>query len=405
MNEHLFQIKNACDLKSLDRLCPICKGREGFILGNLEYAHYDDCPLLKKMDVVSCGKCGFVYYDTPSTEAEYNDYYNRNAYYLTGNAYGMGVLFDGERRRYHETAEIIERHAPKPEKVVLDIGCGKGGMLQILNERGYGRGNLCGLDMLPDIVDYLNTVEGIRGYLGPVTRIPFEDSEVDVVILSHIVEHVINMKGAFLELDRVLSKNGCIYVEVPAAAHYPTFKEHPLFDFLFEHVNHFDHTQLSNMFVSKGFVMVEHGVKTIDTGCSKDNCIYGVFKRGIAKQRTDDHGLASHITRCFEMSCANKYLELKRHIESGKPIYVWGLSSYMMIMLAMSPLRECSNVSLLDKDTYKQQKTINGRNIVGPEMLEGAASDAVVVIPAGPYMRNMKDYAASIGLKGQLIVI
>ncbi|MFC2050549.1 class I SAM-dependent methyltransferase, partial [Chloroflexota bacterium] len=292
-----------------------------------------------------------------------------------------------------------------PTKMVLDIGCGKGGMLQILRNRNYGISKLCGLDMLPEIVQYLNTLEGIKGLAGTIANIPVGDQEAEVIILSNILEHVIDLDGAIQEIDRIISNEGIVYVEVPAASKYPTFEEYPLFDFFFEHVNHFDQIQLCNLVASNDFVMVEHGVKTMDTGCSENNCIYAVFRKGTPNLIRSDHTLADIILRCFEISRVNEFSELNQFIDNGHPIYVWGLSSYMMIMLSQSPLKRCNIISLLDKDIYKQQKTIDGRKIKGPEILKSATSDAVVVIPAGAYVSDMKDYAASIGYKGQLIII
>ena len=405
MNADFHRIHTVCDLKPLERICPLCTNKEGYILGHLDYAHFDDCLLSKSMDVVTCLQCGLVYYDTPSTQTEYDNYYKQNAYYLTGNAFGMGALLNGERKRYHETADIIEKHMPTPTKMVLDIGCGKGGMLQILRNRNYGIGKLCGVDMLPEVVQYLNTLEGIKGLSGTITNIPVGDQEADVIILSHILEHVINLDGALQGIDRIISNKGIVYVEVPAARQYPTFEESPLFDFLFEHINHFDYIHLCNLFASNGFVMVEHGAKTIDSGCSKNNCIYAVFQKGAPKLKRHNHALAKGILRCFEMSRRTEFSELNQLIDNGHPVYVWGMSSYMMIMLSQWPLKRCNIISLLDKDIYKQQKTIAGRKIRAPEILNSATSDAVVVIPAGSYVSNMKDYTAHIGYKGQLIII
>lgn len=52
-------------------------------------------------------------------------------------------------------------------------------------------------------------------YYGTAEKIPLEDNCLDYIVSSHVIEHVPNPINAFLEWDRVLNKNGIIFMIFP----------------------------------------------------------------------------------------------------------------------------------------------------------------------------------------------
>lgn len=107
------------------------------------------------------------------------------------------------------------RHIPENGKV-LDIGCGD---CRRLRYRSYFRNDLVnyGIDSRDDVRcgKYLNTFYNLD-----ITRekLPFAEEYFDLVVLSHVVEHL--PKDGFLfvmkEIRRVLKEGGYVYIEFPS---------------------------------------------------------------------------------------------------------------------------------------------------------------------------------------------
>jgi cyclopropane fatty-acyl-phospholipid synthase-like methyltransferase len=101
----------------------------------------------------------------------------------------------------------------KGEKI-LEIGCGKGKMLNTLLEKGY---SICGVDLNEE---YIMEMKNIYKRDLPVTHVkdyllPFSDNSFDKVISFDVLEHIPNTKGHLSEVSRVLKKNGKYCFGIP----------------------------------------------------------------------------------------------------------------------------------------------------------------------------------------------
>lgn len=95
---------------------------------------------------------------------------------------------------------------------VLEVGCGTGSVLAQLSSGGFAR-HYCGIDMADPEAHRDEGAKDVdlRRYDG--VRIPFDDGAFDLVVSTHVVEHVPDPRGFIAELSRVAS--GDIYIEVP----------------------------------------------------------------------------------------------------------------------------------------------------------------------------------------------
>lgn len=107
------------------------------------------------------------------------------------------------------------------DKVVLDIGCGHG--LYSLTFLKLGAKEVCGQDLLKDVVDYnINRCksQGFSNFVGKAgdcANIQFEDSKFDVAFSGDVFEHISDdLKKAFLnEAFRVLKPGGYFTIKTP----------------------------------------------------------------------------------------------------------------------------------------------------------------------------------------------
>ena len=123
--------------------------------------------------------------------------------------------------RLAETWDSPGRHWPslnqlvaaltQPSEIILDVGCGSGGMLRDLRSRGYR--NLHGMDISAYAVNRLRG-EGIEMHLGKLPDIPLPDASHDVVISSFVLEHIVRRRRFVSELARVLKPGGRAFIFV-----------------------------------------------------------------------------------------------------------------------------------------------------------------------------------------------
>ena len=127
---------------------------------------------------------------------------------------------------------IISLSLDKKFENILEIGCGDGSVLNRLNESNFGK-KLFGLEISESGVERVNKRNISRlvecklfdGY-----KVPYKDKEFDLVILTHVVEHLEHPR---LLLTEALRVGKYVFVEVPL--------EHTLWlknDFVFDSVGH-----------------------------------------------------------------------------------------------------------------------------------------------------------------------
>src|SRR5262249_20634590 len=104
---------------------------------------------------------------------------------------------------------------------------------------------------------------GIHAETGTLSSPPPELGHFDGVLLSHVLEHVQELREAAEAIRGLTRDGGLVYVEVPDATRYGDHVAAPFQDFNTEHINHFSLQSLTNLMTSAGFVRASHGTKTL----------------------------------------------------------------------------------------------------------------------------------------------
>lgn len=125
----------------------------------------------------------------------FEDYYQGNVTYIS--------------RVDPRLARIIEIVTGLAPASTLDIGCGRGFLLNHLADAGLE--NLTGMDVYEDVV-----TDRFRFARGDVTqRLPFEDGEFECVVAGEIIEHVPDPDSLLREIRRVLTPGGTLVISTP----------------------------------------------------------------------------------------------------------------------------------------------------------------------------------------------
>jgi SAM-dependent methyltransferase len=138
-------------------------------------------------------------------------------------------------------------------KSILDIGCGRGGLLKAFARMGC---ECCGVERteFPSEAE----AQGIRFYRGLLEDISFEPASFDVVILWHVLEHMESPIAVLREINRILRPGGILAVAVPNFGSFQArlFRKHWFHLDLPRHTHHFDPDSLARSLGEEDFRVI-----------------------------------------------------------------------------------------------------------------------------------------------------
>jgi len=114
-------------------------------------------------------------------------------------------------------AYFIEFMALKNGEKILDIGCGSGTFAKELATK-YKQSKITGADASAAVIGFArkgNNQKNLGFVTAPAEKLPFKSSSFDVVIISHLIEHLKNPEKALKEIRRVLKDGGKMFLTTP----------------------------------------------------------------------------------------------------------------------------------------------------------------------------------------------
>jgi SAM-dependent methyltransferase len=391
--------------KSLIRHCPVCQCKYGEILHTQKFALSENILLPKEYDVVSCNKCGFIYADTSASQNDYDKFYIDQSKYEDTKTGSGGGLNDYDKKRLSETATYISSICKNKDASIIDIGCANGGLLQELKQLAYK--NIIGYDPSKKCTDFVNSI-GIKCINGSLFDIPDKIKEkFDIVILSHVMEHVRDIEYAMQILVSLLRDGGKLYIEVPDAGKYHEFYKSPYYYFDIEHINHFDKFSLKNLGTVNNLNTLFIKCKSIPV-CENEfyPAIFAVYSKIPLIYSTDaKNAIKKHISiSASEIQKEN--LLIKPLVKSQEPVMIFGIGSFTQRLLATTDLSKCNIKCFLDNDKTKQNRTYCYKNIVkkieDPQILKDF--DGMVVICSALFSKEIEKEVLELNPKLKRIV-
>lgn len=363
--------------KEVQRKCPLCGSREGDILYTQHFGVPDNSELPPISDIVCCTKCYFVYSDSSATQQEYDRFYEEMSKYEDpGIATGSGVT-TWDRERLNDVANELIKYI-NYDSTVLDIGCANGGLLQILKESGYH--NVTGMDKSISCINYLRGRHGIRAIQGGLFDKQFDDElfsnqRFDLIILSHVLEHVYDLNSALAFVLRKLKDTGLLYIETPDASRYWKYPNVPFYYFDSEHINHFDLFHLRMLAEFHGFGEIYSKEKEIPVSSTQIYPAVSLLMRHGANNLNKpliviNKALMELVKEYIEISSSEKFSKnIDILADSMEEVIVFGAGSYTQRLLGDSRLSECNILAYVDNDRSKQGMTLEGVKILSPKYL------------------------------------
>ncbi|MGD0229656.1 MAG: methyltransferase domain-containing protein [Syntrophorhabdales bacterium] len=413
------------------RPCPLCGSHKAELLVDFTMRDFDGVSLDNRVQIILCSRCGFVYNDSSVNVASLEQFYENDSLYFGDTSFGTGGMTPADMERYSAYVDFLRPIISRPEDgdssasrekkaaevppgdmTIADVGCGKGGFLAFLKNRGFI--DLRGVEIDPKCVEAASRQFGLEITRGSVYGLPFGNQEVDLIIYNNVLEHLYDLPGALAEARRVLKDDGMVFVEVPDA---PRYSEGRVFDFFWlgmrEHINHFGPHHLSMFMGNVGFTKVDERRSLMHNSF---NCRYpslcGLFRKKDCSTKNVrpeyDDELMQSLGRYVQSetnriaSHGDRIRDLSR---SGRPVYVWGLGLEFFCLYSLSELNQCNIRCLVDRNPFKQKRTVNHLPIRGPECLSSAPQDGAVVITSVFHEEAMLRYLKDIGFGGEIVTL
>lgn len=334
---------------------------------NLLYSSYEaalGCAV-GAIELSACESCGFIFNSRfDDSLLDYSqDYENTQDKSRSFSAHMLGIA---ER--------LVEKHALSGKRI-LEIGCGKGGFLNLIVDRAGGVGK--GFDP-----SYLNEFDRVPTLTFVKEFFPANEQwwQPDQIVCRHVLEHIAQ-PFQFAKMIRDAVPAGqfpYVYFEVPG---FDWIAEKLAFwDIFYEHCNYFTAASLRRMLEKCGFEIdvIEKSFSgqylsvdvTVSTGSKND-----------ARPPLPDHDhsrLASNLRK--RMHDLKSMIRQQR--SEGKSIAVWGAAAKGSTFLNQLELTPDVVATVIDINPRKQGNYIagTGQLICAPEFLQTNIRDVVYVM-------------------------
>ena len=354
----------------ISRKCPVCESSNSEMLYS---QNFNSLPGLKKIrygqKIVICKECGMSFVKEYLSEDLLGEYYtNMSNYEYPGDNFQWPSQ---DKKKSNRQFEFCRNHSKSNFSKVLDIGCSLGYTLSLFKNDGSSVIGIEPSENNKKLAKKMFGIEVISSFIKEDTNLP---SNNNLIILSHVLEHIIDPVLIINKAKEALSENGLLFIEVPTIEE---FDGRDLYQFSFEHINYFSHGSLKNLMHKLGFIELNHIIfqnlentapfyPTLGTLWFKGN----IYSGGIINRYTHNKVVIQ------------KYLELvnehKMQIESNLKIFlnknfrfgIWGAGSLTSQLLSNSSVSELNVKVIFDIDKKKNDLKMEDIIIKSPENYE-----------------------------------
>ncbi len=353
----------------MQRSCPVCGGEARTVLFHQSFTAFSGKGLLSGYDVVTCSHCGCGYADGIPGQPEFDAYYRDLSKYEYQHRDGAESAED--LSRFQIIADALGPFIPAPQARILEVGCSTGRLLALLKESGFP--HVAGLDPSPSCSEAALRLYGVPVLTGSLDDLLRDPSQVEMLILIGVLEHLRDLRPALRNIHQKLSSHGRVYVEVPDVTGFARFLDAPYQQFSTEHVIFFSPASLSAALAAEGFrpLLVRQDFRP-HSGSSVMPVLWGVFEKAepsIAASAFDSEtrpALESYIRASARVE-RDLVQRINRLVETRQPIFVWGVGTLTRRLLSTTRLGEANIVAFIDSNPKIQGQSFEGIPVLSPE--------------------------------------
>jgi len=171
----------------------------------------------KAFPVVRCGGCGLLRLDPPPAPGELARYYPDNYWFEPGESAASRLEEAYRRVVLRDHVHFVEGalRATRARGPLLDVGCGGGLFLGMMQRRGF---RVLGLDISRQAAAIAWRRQQAPAACGLLEQAPFPPGSMAGIVLFHVLEHLYDPRASLLAARDLLLPDGRVVVQVPNAA-------------------------------------------------------------------------------------------------------------------------------------------------------------------------------------------
>ena len=334
------------------------------------------------LNIYQCSKCGIVQLNTVPVK-----YYKS---VITATSFSKKT----KRLRLIEISKILHKYKLQKKKII-EIGCGKGAMLDIFKKAGAYS---FGLEWKANSVEYgrKNNRNIIKGFIEDIKKIPH--GPFDMFVCYNFLEHLPDPNKAIKNIFNNIKDDALGIITVPNFNYL--LKTNCFYEFVPDHLLYFKKKNIKYLFKRNSFQIME--CKTINN----DNDIQIIVKKitnnknikiKIKKNKINRLNLLKKYKK-VENLIKNLKSIVKEYKNNNKKIAVWGAGHRTLTLLSLSNLHEIEYI--IDSADFKQGKytPILHKKIVHPDFLRTNKVDLLIIMVPGIYPDEVAKYVVNMKL-------
>jgi len=162
--------------------------------------------------LVLCRKCGIAYTQPTPAPDKWSRYYPRDYYGKAGASRFRGPIEWVQNQFYTARVGRIQQFNGGRPGRVLDVGCGRGFLLQEFRRRGW---DVLGTEVDGTAAAHAQRVLQLPVKIGALETLKLPADGFDVVVLWHVLEHLSDPGATLVQVHRLLRPGGTLLVGVP----------------------------------------------------------------------------------------------------------------------------------------------------------------------------------------------
>jgi SAM-dependent methyltransferase len=317
------------------------------------------------LDIFQCNNCGLVQLNIEPVN------------YFKEVITAASISGDARKSRLNQMLEFATKYNLKNKKII-EIGCGKGNMLDIIEE---AKMKAYGLEYSADSIKIAKDAgrRVIKGFIEDIDEI--EHGPFQGFICFNYLEHVPNPKLAIKKIYNNLNLDGVGLVTVPNLNYLLNTKS--FYEFVADHLSYFTVDTLKNAFNNNKFDVLECSL------INNENDILIIVKKN-PKKNIEKYLNIKKINLENDYEEVNNLItDLKKIIldykKKNKKVAVWSAGHRALSLLALSQIKDLEYI--VDSAKFKQERysPVMHTKIVSPEILNESKIDLLIIMLPGIY--------------------
>ena len=349
----------------ISRLCPICNSAAINPLFQMPFAD-SDYNLMTDYGIEVCNSCGMAFVNPIPDQQSWDRYYAKLSKY----DFSAQQIGKHDQIRFNSIADFLLTNNIARNSNVIDIGCGSGGLLSVLQMKGFH--NLSGLEPSLNVSSaFIN--DQVQIMSGSIDQF-ISDKKYDLIILAEVLEHIVDLQSLMVKISCLQSDKEWLFTSVPDGTRFTSCSDGPFQQFSVEHINFFSPSLLKRLMRAHGYtcVAMQQNQQDIARDVQVASLMMLWQKKDALPANGDhkDEALQQELTQYIERSRAlfeTLANVIDSIVSSDREIYIWGTGTHTLRLMANSNLKHARIRAFIDSNPHYQGCSIRNIPIISAD--------------------------------------